>query len=112
MKYRFILVLAFVVAGLFFGLSAAKPAHAATAMQLTATDQSNLQAVLSLTKVALDAIQVQVDHNAVQSPAAMIVTLNGIKGYLITIRGLLGNSPVATAPVKPVVAMQPSAPQT
>jgi len=116
MKYRLLLVLGLVLSGLVFGLGSAQTDHAATAVQLTTTDRSNLQAVLNLTKVALDAIQVQVNHNAVQNPAAMIVTLNGIKSYLAGINEMLGGSPVAAAPVSgpatPVVTTaQPAAPQ-
>ena len=112
MKLRFLFGFLAILAGLVIGFGA-HPAHAAaaTSITLTATDRADLQSVLNVTHVALDALQKQVDQNpaAIKDPAAVVSTLSSIKGVLLAVRGILDAS--VPAPTQVPTPAPTAAPQ-
>lgn len=127
MKLRITLGFLALVAIMVFGLgSLPVQAHAATAVTLSATDLGNMQSVLNVTKVTLDAVQVQINHNAIQDRSATLAILGSIRSYLLNMRALLGGEPIAAgipmtfedpepvafvpAPVAPQAPAEPVAP--
>lgn len=112
MKFRLKLGIAILFVGLALMGVNAQAAQAQTAVQLSATDRANLQAVLDVTKATLDAVQLQINSSAVQNPAVTLAYLDGVRTYLFNMQGFLGGSSVSTTQTSqtpPVqVATQPS----
>lgn len=112
MKFRFMLGCLVLFAALVIGFGV-NPAQAQAAVELSPTNRNNLQAVLNVTKVALDAVQMQINRDEVRNPQAMIATLGGVRSYLLSMQQFLSGVPVAAAPRAPIApAPVASAPQS
>jgi len=116
MKFRFMLGVLAIVAGLVVGFGTMTgQAHAATAVTLSDAERSNMQAALNLTRMTLDAIQVQADRNMIKDKTATLAILANIRTSLLSMRETLGGVPASATPAaaKPstvVATVKPAAP--